>query len=681
MIVDYQDRRVTLSDIEALARRESAKQYHFFIGVEHLFIALTQLKGGVTQAVLEYHGLSPRFVRYSIRETIGQYENRRYWPGYPETPRARWVLDLAKRYAGLQSVAERDLLLAILDENDSVVIRVLEEMGGIPSGIRHTVANWTSASSAQRPEVEIVSLIKLNSELEEDERLVLQEMFRAYEKVEIVREFTRGVTNARVFLVHPVKSEWRADAPVVVKIDDRQAILQERRRFDVHVKNTLPASAARLLDAPVVPDKSRMGGLKYTFVGRIGDTAPVSLREVAQQLELTELSRFINELFVALGQSWWQHPHPPYRFFVWREYEHVLPAALVLEALPYTTKLGPNGHELKPLGVWSRNNQILPGELVALNGFVVQKYDTEHDTVQLAAGAQPEAINRASKVKVRGLGIDKNTYFRGQVVERIVGRVVSTRDDLLMRALQNLEPYFDLRRDYIPSRSELVPDLPNPIMNITQLLDQQVSGHLSTIHGDMHLENILVGPMGDAWLIDFSDAREGHALFDWAFLELSFLGDFATKLPEADWAGPWQLIGLLSVINRGLPVDESEFGEVGRASPVIQTIRDVVRKCLVVVDKWNEYYVALALMALRMMDWDSTYSLNGRRLAFLISALATAAVQSPRDMATMADYNWVETATVEDLKRTAAAPATDLNIRITDEFSTPDDKSDPELDE
>ena len=114
---------VSLPDIEALARQESVKQHHFFIGVEHLFIALTQLEGGLTSAVLEHHELNARFVRFSIRESVGRYENRRFWPGFPETPRARRVLNMARQKAGIHSVTEQHLLMAILEENDSVVIR------------------------------------------------------------------------------------------------------------------------------------------------------------------------------------------------------------------------------------------------------------------------------------------------------------------------------------------------------------------------------------------------------------------------------------------------------------------------------------------------------------------------------------------------------------------------------
>ncbi len=623
-------RHVNLSDIETLARRESAKQYHFFVGVEHLFIALTQLENGLTSAVLADHELSPRFVRYSIRETVGRYENRRFWPGFPETPRATKVLETARRYAGLQPMTEQHLLLAILDENDSVVIRVLHEMGADPASLRRTAANWTMLPNAHPPEVAVIGDVNLGP----DEMRVLQLMFRTYSEVQIVRDLNDGNSGARVLLARPVRVDGMKDAPVVVKIEDRHAVLYERRRYDLHVKGTLPAAAARLLDAPVVPDDSRLGGLKYTFVGRIEDTDPVSLREVAQQRGPHELARFVKGLFEALGPSWWQQPQP-YRFAVWREYEHVLPPALVVEAVP-NNKLGNTGHELRPLGLWSRHDDIFPGEIVALNGFVVQKFNVAKDEVQLAAGAHPEAINRASKVQVRGLGITDSTFIRGEVVDRVVGRVVSTRSDLMMRALQELEPYFDLRRGLVPSLNEDVADLPNPIMSINTLLDRQVSGYLSTIHGDMHLGNILVGPLGDAWLIDFAWVREGHTLFDWALLELSLLIEIVSHLAPSGWEGMWGIVAMVHAINRGQEYAFQERHQVGRAFTAVKMIRDVAQKCLVASDQWTEYFVAQALLALRMMEWQSE-TMDGRRLAFLLSALATAAVQSPRDMATMAD--------------------------------------------
>ncbi|MBN1201364.1 MAG: phosphotransferase [Anaerolineae bacterium] len=632
---------IGLQDIQTLARQETAKLHHFYIGVEHLFIALTQLKGGLTVAVLEYHGLSPRFIRYSIRESVGRYEDRRYWPGFPETPRAVKVLNMAQHYAGTQSPSERDLLLAILDESDSVVSRVLHEMGVNAAELRRTAANWAEPLRPQPPEVPIHGDVVLDDE----QQRVLQLMFRDYAEVHVVREFAGGYSGARVLLARPVRVDGHKDAPVVVKLADRYSVLYERRRYDLHVKGTLPTTTARLVDAPVVPDESAVGGLKYTFVGRLDDTDPVNLREFASRADPQKLSDLIRGLFEMFGPAWWLQ-RKPYRFGIWREYEHVLPPALVIEALLDGTEATVS-HRLQPLGVWSRTSRVMPGEVVVLDGFAVQKVNTEHDVLHLAAGAQPEAINRASKVEVRGLGVSEKTYFRGETVGRLVGRVVRTRDDLLMRAVQDLEPNFDLRLQQIPSEHDTVGDLPNPLFRITELLDRQASGYLSTIHGDLHLGNILVGPRGDAWLIDFGWTREGHTLFDWALLEASLLFEVVAHLAPPGWEGVWGTVALLDSINRGEDRVLRERHQVARMLTIIPTIRDVVRECLGVPERWDEYYIALALLSLRLMSWQSE-GVDARRLAFLVSALSIAAAQSPPQ--TGGDKPWTDVTT--DLDQT-----------------------------
>jgi hypothetical protein len=613
---------VGLQDILTLARQESARLHHYFIGVEHLFIALTQLKGGLTVAVLEHHGVSPRFVRYSIRETVGTYEDRRYWPGFPETPRAVEVINLAKRYAGLHTPSERELLLAILDEGDSTAIRVLQEIGVDVAALRPTTANWTAPVRPQPPEVPISGSVQLDLE----QRRILQLMFRDYEQVQVVREFSGGYSGARVMLVRPIRVGGYKDAPVVVKLDDRFAVLYERRRYDLHVKGTLPAATARLVDSPIAPDNSSIGGLKYTFVGRPEDTEPVSLREFAAQRDPQAVSDLLHILFETFGPTWWQQ-RKPYRFGAWREYEHVLPPALVLEAGSDST-LGGTGHMLTPMGAWSRIDHVRPGELVALKGFTVQKVDFEKGVLHLAAGSQPEAINRSSKVEVRGLNIGEGGFYRGEVVDEVIGRVALSRSNLLQRSLQMLEPYFDVTQNDIPSGQDTVANLPNPLRLIPKLLERQVSGSMSSIHGDLHTGNILVGPRGDAWLIDFGWAREGHTLFDWALLEVSLLVEVIAHLAPPGWDGIWGIIGLLDSINKGEDRVFYERHQVGRALTIIATLRELVQECLGVPGRWSEYHIALAFLALRLMDWKSE-SLDARRLAFLIAALSMAEGLAP----------------------------------------------------
>ncbi|MEL7675489.1 MAG: Clp protease N-terminal domain-containing protein [Chloroflexota bacterium] len=623
-----------LQDIMNLARQESTRLHHYFIGVEHLFVALTQLQGGLTAAVLESHGLSPRFVRYSIRESVGRYEDRRYWSGFPETPRAQKVLKMAHDYAGEGEPGERELLLAILDEGASIVSRVLHEVGADLAALRQAAAEWNAPLDAQAPEVPILGDAKLSDE----QRRVLQLMFREYGQVQIVRELNGGYSGARVLLVRPVRVDGYKDAPVVAKLDDRYAVLYERRRYDLHVKGTLPSTTARLVDMPVVPDDLSIGGLKYTFVGHIEDTEPVNLREYALQSPPQAVAELIRALFESFGPAWWLQ-RKPYRFGAWREYEHALPPALVLEAVPESTA-NKGTRVIRPLGSWSRSSQILPGEVIAIEEFSVQKIDADKDRLHLAAGSQPEALNRASKVEIRGLGREAG-HYRGEVIPRLCGRVVHTRDDLLRRSLQQLEPDFDFQGASIPCPLPGVADLPNPILHVNELLERQVAGYLSIIHGDLHAGNVLVGPRGDAWLIDFGWTREGHTLFDWAMLEVNLLVEVVARRARPGWAGAWDVIRLLRALNRG----ESLRGAGGDAAllealGMIEAVREVVRECLAVPGHWREYFVALAFTGLRLTDWLSE-TIDGRRLAFLVAALGLAESLDPAHKGST-DSTWSE---------------------------------------
>ena len=191
--------------------------------------------------------------------------------------------------------------------------------------------------------------------------------------------------------------------------------------------------------------------------------------------------------------------------------------------------------------------------------------------------------------------------------------------------------------------------LPNPLKRYANILQRPVSGTLSILHGDLHLHNILVGPGGNAWLIDFAETREGHTLYDWAVLETSILTEIVAPAIESDaWEDIWPVIGLLAEIGltrkppRGrLPVEE--------ALNPIAMVRQIVGECLANPNDWAEYYVALALCLLRGLRW-GTISVRGRRLLFLASALAMSAAGG-RD---------------GSLHTSRDIDATDINMMLTD---------------
>ncbi len=118
--------------ILVVAQQESEKFHHYYLGVEHLFIALTKNKSGVTQRVLRDLNINPKQFRDSLRDFIGQGDGHRYWDGIVITPRCQIILGQAREESenlGKELIDEKSLLNAIFKEGEGIPIRVLEGLG------------------------------------------------------------------------------------------------------------------------------------------------------------------------------------------------------------------------------------------------------------------------------------------------------------------------------------------------------------------------------------------------------------------------------------------------------------------------------------------------------------------------------------------------------------------------
>jgi hypothetical protein len=189
-----------------------------------------------------------------------------------------------------------------------------------------------------------------------------------------------------------------------------------------------------------------------------------------------------------------------------------------------------------------------------------------------------------------------------------------------MNAASTLELPFDLFGNAITVNEPTQRKLPNPLIAYEELLYLNLNGSTSKIHGDLHLGNIMVGPNDSAFLIDFAQSRDGHTLVDWASLEVSILSEIVMKLAGSDWGTVYHVLDYLAALNA-----QSAFPrmnpEVTLAFTPLIAIRGIVEESLAVKGAWQEYYIPLALSALRAISWENK-SLGGRRLLFLTAALA-----------------------------------------------------------
>jgi ATP-dependent Clp protease ATP-binding subunit ClpC len=110
---------------------EAHKLGHNYLGVEHLFMAVTRSESGPVCKLLRRASLDPHEVRRAIRREVGTGEGQ-LDEVLPLTPRAEMILSLAIFLAEREEedeIGEQHFLMALLQEGESVPVRVLVDMG------------------------------------------------------------------------------------------------------------------------------------------------------------------------------------------------------------------------------------------------------------------------------------------------------------------------------------------------------------------------------------------------------------------------------------------------------------------------------------------------------------------------------------------------------------------------
>jgi hypothetical protein len=592
---------------------------HHFIGVEHLIVGALMMRGGIAASLVERYGFKPEYVIDAIRRHAGKGSKQRLWAGVPNSPRANVVLDIAHDLAlndGRSETNERDVLLAMIGENDSIPVRVLTRLGMALDEMAQEIAEFSITSAITQPyvRVEFSPTYEGDVPLSEEQLFLLRRMFYGYDRVRVEQRLTGGFTRALLLAVTPIQADGIEDAPLVVKIDDADLILEEARRFEAQVKATLPPLTARLLERPTAPETSVLAGLKYTLVAGV-DKTPQDLRSAAQQMGNAQLGAWLKtQLYATFGAAWWEQRRP-YHFTAYEEYDFLLPPLLVLDALPSSEAIPEDAHLLRDPLRRERLPEIEYNDVVVLANFVVHKLIPERNALQVTIGSGGEAARMAHRIEVRGIDFARATHYRGEVVDQLSGRVFATRGEMLLNITRGLQPDFDLTEGNIPlfrgyGRA------PNPLVHFDSLLNRSLEGSLSRIHGDLHMGNVLLGPGGSAFLIDFASARSGHTLFDWATMEISLLSRQVMPLLGESWADARRVMERVAAMNG---VETAPDPLLDDALSSVEAVREIIANCLATKDGWGEYWTALALLCLRAVTWE-TMSDGGRRLMFLLSA-------------------------------------------------------------
>ncbi|MHC1783815.1 MAG: phosphotransferase [Anaerolineaceae bacterium] len=329
--------------------------------------------------------------------------------------------------------------------------------------------------------------------LNPDETRLIQAVFKRYQRLILVQEFLSGYSGARTFLARPLLAGGQADADTIIKIGPQHDIQAEYEHYESYVKDRLPPITARIQSSPVTVRAGTHAAVRYTCISEPG-RPPVSLR---QALLARADPILIRRLFDSFGPYWWMQRRP-HTFRLAEEYDRLLPPHLVLEPAQGNRKRPSTS--IQP-GSDVPAGQIQVGQIVAVSSF--GSYETRVDGQSLTLFGRRNPGRGQLRLRWLGPIPPNNTP----------ARVVALRSDLFRQYTAGLDLH----------------GLPDPLPKLDGWLQETIAGTRSIIHGDLNLENILVGPGNLVWLIDFAQTREGHPLFDFAHLASEIISHVLTE--------------------------------------------------------------------------------------------------------------------------------------------------------
>lgn len=486
------------------------------------------------------------------------------WSLSPRTPgRQRVSLLLVLRWepeSGAQGVTKESLVF-----DRSLEIQVISFLGlrkpealafgftGLAFGLLVGVLAWTGGRNrsglhlaTMNPDVNLAIEAASGMALNPDETRLMQALFHKYQRLILQREFMSGYSGARTFLARPVKNDTHSDAETIIKIGPRQDIVTEFQNYEAFVKDRLPPITARIQNPPITLRGSQRAALQYTCIAEPGKS-PISLR---QSLLAQPDPILIQRLFDSFGPYWWMQ-RQPYTFRMAQEYDRLLPPHLVLEPAA-----GLTGFALQP-DYDPTMMQVRPGDLV--NAAAFDRYELRADGKSLTLfGTQSPG---RPVLRVRWLGVKPPSGT--------TARVVALRSDLLRQYTAG----FDLL------------GLADPLTRLEAWLQEVVSGTRSVIHGDLNLENILVGPGNLVWLIDFAQTREGHSLFDFSRLASELIAHVLVEKCQT----PQEYLNLLR----------------SGGDPLLRTVENIATACLFDGKNPREYSQTLTLACLGALKYQN----------------------------------------------------------------------------
>jgi ATP-dependent Clp protease ATP-binding subunit ClpA len=110
-----------------VAEQESRNHNDYFLGAEHLLVALLEERGPSVTAALREDGIDVHELYAEARRSLGRHGGDRLWDGIILTPRLRKIVQIAEQAAAGRQVEPLDLLRAIRAEGASLAAAMMRK--------------------------------------------------------------------------------------------------------------------------------------------------------------------------------------------------------------------------------------------------------------------------------------------------------------------------------------------------------------------------------------------------------------------------------------------------------------------------------------------------------------------------------------------------------------------------
>lgn len=444
-----------------------------------------------------------------------------------------------------------------------------------------------------------------------NEERLLKKIFYNADKLEIEKEFSDGSTATRVILVRPIVKGKRI-LPSVIKIGPLALIEQE---WQAAKKNLLKAQLPNFVSIQGEPayifhsENTYDGALCYEQVGG-GIFHVESLAQYGSTASVTNVRHLINNRLLQQFDNLWQTTLEKEIINLRGSYDYLLPVNFM--ATPINDKRESAHEKIVNLDASKLSTEsisklvIQPGLQVQLISFEVTEVDAVNHEVTLNLPQNRQIKGSAFRIRLLSHRLSLEAQV-GTTLPTVCCEIQQTRSNILVDlAKRFVENQMDLARHKValPDTSKFV--LPNPLLKLDDFLHRSHEVNFATIHGDLHLRNVLVDTEAQsAYIIDCASARRDYVLHDLLRLERSILTELLAEIYFQAPLSMEDVYMLLLSVHCAQKREARESGQIAipvdlhaelyRVYVMLITIRRKAKPFLNPDELWQEYYAGLAI--------------------------------------------------------------------------------------